>query len=50
MNKLLILVLVQTHFIVFLLLQEEYVASSGIGVQLARPPVKPVKEKVNIGQ
>jgi len=50
MNRLLILVLAQTHFIVFLLLQKEYIASSGIGVQLARPPVKPLKEKVNIGQ
>jgi hypothetical protein len=50
MNRLLILILAQPHFIVFLLLQEEYMASSGIGAQLARPPVKPVKEKVNIGQ
>jgi hypothetical protein len=50
MNRLLILVLAQYHLIVFHLLQEEYVASSGIGAQLARPPVKPLKEKVNIGQ
>jgi hypothetical protein len=50
MNRLLIVVLTQSHLIVFLLLQEEYVASPGIGAQLARPPVKPVKEKVNIGQ
>lgn len=28
--------------------EKEYIASSGIGVQLARPPVKPLKEKVNI--
>jgi len=39
-----------TISLVFLLLQEEYIASSGIGAQLARPPVKTVKEKVNIGQ
>jgi len=50
MSRLLILVLAQSHFIVFLLFQEEYIVSSGVSAQLARPPVKPVKEKVNNGQ
>jgi hypothetical protein len=32
------------------ILQEEHIISSGLGAQLARPPVKLKKEKVNVGQ